>query len=102
MGVKCGVCGNRQRFSASAELKVDLTVNCDGDVIGHDLASVLSSLSIRPSMCAECGSRQLVESEYISDKEWDSQITQALDRRRMEEQLDSGATLRVKGRRRAS
>ena len=37
MAVKCGECGNRERFSAAADLSVELTVNCDGDVVAHDL-----------------------------------------------------------------
>ena len=102
MAVKCGVCGNRERFSAAAELSVELTVNCDGDVIAHDLDRVLAALSLRPNKCAECGSKHLVESEYISDKEWDSQISQALERRRMDEHLENRKTVGFKGRRRAS
>ena len=70
MAVKCGECGNRERFSAAADLSVELTVNCDGDVVAHDLDRVLAALSLRPNKCAACGSKQLVESEYISDKEW--------------------------------
>ena len=102
MAVKCGECGNRERFSAAADLSVELTVNCDGDVVAHDLDRVLAALSLRPNKCADCGSKQLVESEYISDKEWDSQIFQALERRRMQEQIENGKTVRLKGRRRAS
>ena len=63
MALKCGVCGNKERFSASAELKLDVTVNCDGMVIAHDVDRILAELSLRPAVCAECGSRQLVESE---------------------------------------
>ena len=81
MAVKCGVCGNKERFSSSADLKLELTVDCDGRVICHDLDRILSELSLQPQACAECKSRKLVESEYISDHEWDAQITQALKQR---------------------
>ena len=67
MAVKCGVCGNRERFRVAAGLSVELTVNCDGDVIAHDLDRVLAAL-LRPNKCAECGSKYLVESEYFGQR----------------------------------
>ena len=102
MAVKCGVCGNKERFSSSAELKLELTVDCDGRVICHDLDKILSELNLRPQACSECKSRKLVESEFISDHEWDVQITQALERRRLEQDMQVRPIDRGKRNRHAS
>jgi hypothetical protein len=99
MSVKCGVCGNWERFSASAEIKLDLTVDCDGGVLSHDLDRILSKIDIRPTTCADCGSRKLVESDFISDSEWESQISQAMDRRRLQQQANKGP-VQIGGRKR--
>ena len=88
MSVKCGLCGNTERFKASADLKLSLTVDGGGNVLSHDLEEILSKLQLRPSTCANCGGRKLVESEFISDTEWDSKINQALDQQRLVDHLD--------------
>jgi hypothetical protein len=87
MSLKCGVCGNKERFSSSARLDVDLTVDCSGAIVAHDLEQILSRLTLRPETCLDCGSRKLVESDFISDQEWNTQINQELERRRLEERL---------------
>ena len=102
MSLKCGVCGNRERFSSVARLEVDLTVDCSGAIVSHDIEQVLSNLTLRPESCLDCGSRKLVESDFISDKEWNSQINQELERRRLEDSLQVKSIGRAKIGRRAS
>ena len=102
MALKCGVCGHKEHFRATAELKLDLRVDCDGVVVSHDLEEVLSQLSLKPESCGSCGSRSLIESDYISDKEWESQIDQVLEQRRLEEKLDELQSRRSRVGRRAS
>ncbi len=102
MSVKCGECGNKERFTASAELKLSLMVDCDGGVLSHDVEQILSKLELRPSTCADCGSRKLVESDFISDSEWEAQINQVMERRRLEDQLQDGPVRIGSRKRRAS
>ena len=102
MALKCGVCGHKEHFRATAELKLELRVDCDGGVLSHDLEAVLAQLSLKPESCGSCGSRSLIESDYISDREWESQIDQALEQRRIEEQLEQLDARRRRQGRRAS
>ena len=85
MSLKCGVCGNWERFSAKSSFKLELTVDCDGSVLSHNLEDLLSEQSVRPETCTDCGSRNLVESDFISDQEWAAQITDALEQRSLNE-----------------
>ena len=102
MSVRCGVCGNRERFGASAKLVLDVTVDCAGGILETNLASILENLVLKPESCSECGAKRLVESEIISDKEWEAQIDQALSLRQLQEDLDRPALASRRGRSRAS
>ena len=102
MAVRCGVCGNKERFSATASLKFDVTVDCAGGVMETNLSALLDALVLKPESCLECGAKNLVESDVISDKEWQTQIDQALALRKMQEELDRPKLASKRGRRRAS